>query len=312
MSRAGDGPTGPPRDVGRSPADRATLALLLEVAATPKPGCVDRERDHPDMRFEHFLAGATGARPGLAAATAGERLGAAFERAVAGMAAAAGRNTQFGALLLLAPLVRAAAADGDSVAGPTTSTATAAAEATTVADAADFYRAFEHVDVFAGEPPDGAAELDVRRGADAVPAVEERGVTLHDVMALAADRDGVAAEWTGGFERTFDAADRLGELSGPLSDRAARAFLELLAAEPDTLVARRHGEERAREVANRAEELLDDEGAAGGSDAVPVHESAAVSEFADDLVAAGVNPGTTADLLAGGLFVALERGAVSL
>lgn len=307
MSRAGDGPTGPPREVGRSPADRATLALLLEVAATPKPGCVDRERDHPDMRFEHFLAGATGARPGLAAAAAGERLGAAFERGVAGMAAAAGRNTQFGALLLLAPLVRAAAADGD---GPTTSTATAAAEATTVADAADFYRAFEHVDVFAGEPPDGAAELDVRRGADAVSAVEERGVTLHDVMALAADRDGVAAEWTGSFERTFGAADRLGELSGPLSDRAARAFLELLAAEPDTLVARRHGEERAREVADRARELLD-ESAAGGPDAVPVHGSAAVSEFADDLVAAGVNPGTTADLLAGSLFVALERGAVS-
>ncbi|NIS30831.1 MAG: triphosphoribosyl-dephospho-CoA synthase, partial [Actinobacteria bacterium] len=33
------------------------------------------------------------------------------------------------------------------------------------------------------------------------------------------------------------------------------------------------------------------------------------ADLADELVAGGVNPGTTADLLAGGLYVALERGA---
>jgi triphosphoribosyl-dephospho-CoA synthase len=36
----------------------------------------------------------------------------------------------------------------------------------------------------------------------------------------------------------------------------------------------------------------------------------AVRSFADDLVDAGINPGTTADCVAAGLFVALERGAL--
>jgi triphosphoribosyl-dephospho-CoA synthase len=281
-----------------TPADRAQLALLYEVAATPTPGNVDRERDLADLRFGQFLAGAVGARPGLrAAARTGEAapgVGVAFERAVGGMADAAGTNTQFGALLLLAPLVRTAAA-AESL---TPENVSAVVEGTTVADAAAFYRAFEHVDVFVGDPPTDAEPLDVRRGADAVSAVEERGVSLTAVLELGAEEDGVAAEWTRGFPRTFRVTDRLVDGHGPLPDRAARAFLAELAAEPDTLVAGRHGDRVAREVSDRAAALT----AADG-------DSDAVRAFAADLVARGVNPGTTADIVAAGLFVALDRGA---
>jgi hypothetical protein len=108
-------------------------------------------------------------------------VGVAFERAIAGMSRQSGGNTQFGALLLLVPLVRAAA----EVAGTSRAAdargalqradAAAVVEATTVADAADFYRAFEHVDVAVADPPEGMDALDVRRGADAIPAVRERG-----------------------------------------------------------------------------------------------------------------------------------------
>ncbi|MFC6728106.1 triphosphoribosyl-dephospho-CoA synthase, partial [Natronoarchaeum mannanilyticum] len=56
----------------RTPAQNAELALLLEVAGTPKPGNVDRKRDLPDLRFEHFLAGAVGAQDGLRAAGRGD------------------------------------------------------------------------------------------------------------------------------------------------------------------------------------------------------------------------------------------------
>jgi len=76
------GPVGDPRPV----AADAELALLLEVSTTPTPGNVDRERDLPNLRFEQFLAGAVGARPGLAAAADGAPVGEAFERAVTGMA----------------------------------------------------------------------------------------------------------------------------------------------------------------------------------------------------------------------------------
>jgi len=95
------------------PVDDATLALLLEVAGTPKPGNVDRRRDLGDLRFESFLGGAVGARRGLELAADREvPLGRAFELGVAGMADRAGTNTQFGCLLLLTPLLRATA-EGD-------------------------------------------------------------------------------------------------------------------------------------------------------------------------------------------------------
>jgi len=276
-----------------TPADHAELALLLEVASTPKPGNVDRRRDHDDLRFEHFLTGAVGARPGLElAGTVGDdppAVGEAFERAVRGMSQQDGGNTQFGCLLLLVPLVRAAATSRLSPDGLRTVTA-----ATTVDDAAAFYRAFDHVDVAVDDPPPDAPDLDVRRGADAVPTLRERGLTLADVMALSADRDGNAAEWTSGFERTFATAERVVDDDGPVTDRLARAFLELLAERPDTLVAVEHGRERAEAVSREAAAVRDD--------------LAAAEELAERFLDEGINPGTTADLTAATAFIALERG----
>jgi len=273
----------------RDPAENGQLALLLEVAGTPKPGNVDRERDYEDLRFEHFLAGAVGARAGLRAAADGAPIGAAFESAIEGMSGQSGGNTQFGALLVTVPLVRAAAAGRLTPDGVTETV-----EATTVADACAFYEAFEHVDVAVEDPPEGLDPLDVRRGAAAADALRERGATLYDVMALSADRDGVAAEWCSGFERSFEAAAWLLEDGGPIYRRASRAFLRLLAAEPDTFVATRNGEAAAEEATRRAQAVLD-----GEADA---------ESLAEEFVARDINPGTTADITAGALFVALERG----
>lgn len=331
----------------RSPAANAELALLLEVAGTPKPGNVDRERDLEDLHFEHFLAGAVGARPGLDslaladdavaidaieggpaptdgadeatdgaddgsgmdAAAGPVGIGRAFEEAVRGMSEQSGGNTQFGALLVLAPLVRAAGT-GDC----TPERAAAVVSETTVEDTVAFYRAFEHVDVFVGDPPQDAPDLDVRRGSDAIDDVRDRAITLGDLMARSAHRDGVAREWTNDFERVFDAGTAIAEDSfvddpsetaiRPVTDRAADAFLDLLAREPDTLVAEQHGSTIAEDVTDRAADLR--------ADGVTVAtDRAAIASFAEELVERGVNPGTTADLTAAALFVALEHHGVS-
>ncbi|ELY97234.1 triphosphoribosyl-dephospho-CoA protein [Natrialba chahannaoensis JCM 10990] len=282
----------------RTPAQNAHLALLLEVASTPKPGNVDRNRDLEDLRFEHFLAGAVGSQRGLRMAADGAAIGPAFERAVAGMATQEGDNTQFGALLLLTPLVRAAATE---LSQPV---AEALVEETTVADAAAFYRAFEHVDVYVDDPPEDMAPLDVRRGSDAIPALEKRGLTLVDVMEQSVPGDDVAREWVTGFERSFAAAERLATADGPLPDRAATVFLSLLADRPDTLVASRRGEDVAREVTDRAAELA-------AQDALSTDQTA-VETFADELVERGINPGTTADITAAALFIALESELVTV
>ena len=292
MTRPAD--SGPDNRGGRSPTENAQLALLLEVAGTPKPGNVDRHRNLGELRFEHFLAGAVGARSGLQQAAEGDAVGAAFEQAVAGMSTQGGGNTQFGCLLLLVPLLKAAANGSLTRAG-----VRSVVEPTTVDDAIEFYRAFEHVDVAVGDPPSEADELDVRRGSDAADTLRRRSLTLYDIMALSADPDdrigdGNAREWVSGFERTFRAADALLDDEGPVGDRTARAFLDLLAEQPDTLVAINHDEAAAREVSERAAAVDGD--------------LAAAEELADEFVDAGYNPGTTADITAAALFVALERG----
>ncbi|MFQ3283458.1 MAG: triphosphoribosyl-dephospho-CoA synthase [Natronomonas sp.] len=273
----------------RNPAQNGQLALLLEVAGTPKPGNVDRHRDYDHLRFEHFLTGAVGASPGLRAAADGVPIGDAFESAVEGMSGQSGGNTQFGALLVTVPLVRAAASDRLTPEG-----VTAVVEATTVEDACAFYTSFEHVDVAVDDPPEEIDALDVRRGATATDALRERGLTLYDVMALSADRDGVADEWCSGFERSFEAAGWLLDDEGPIYRRASRTFLRLLAAEPDTFVITRNGEAAAEEATRRARAVLD-----GETDA---------EALAEEFVARDINPGTTADITAGALFIALERG----
>lgn len=280
----------------RSPARTAVLAMLLEVAGTPKPGNVDRHREYPDLRFEHFLAGAIGASQGLTQAAEGRSIGTAFETAVAGMSEQEGGNTQFGTLLLLTPLVSVAAS-----ASATLSSGTVAdhVEATTVEDAVDFYRAFEHVDVAVGDPPAEATAIDVRRGSAAIPAIRDRGLSLYDIMAIGDDRDGVAAEWTAGFDRSFAGAERLGELDGTVLDRTADLFLELLATVPDTHVIDQHGESVATDVMDRAAELL-------------TAEQTAVETFAESLIERNVNPGTTADITAAALFIGLQQGVIEV
>jgi len=117
----------------RTTAQNAELALLLEVTGTPKPGNVDRHREYEDLRFEHFVAGAVGARPGLQMAATGDPLGESFLRAIEGMSEQRGGNTQFGAILLQLPLVAAAGrpdysltpADATAVLKSATATSTA-------------------------------------------------------------------------------------------------------------------------------------------------------------------------------------------
>ncbi|WP_254535112.1 triphosphoribosyl-dephospho-CoA synthase [Halomarina litorea] len=273
----------------RSHAQHAELALLLEVTGTPKPGNVDRQRDHDDLRFEHFVAGAVGSAPGLRLAAGNASLGLAFERGVFGMADQTAGNTQFGALLLLVPLVRAASRGSLDREG-----VERVVESTTVADACEFYRAFEHVDVAVSDPPGDLAALDVRRGSEAIPALRGRGLTLSDLMAESREVDGVAEEWAAGFPRTFEAAEWILDDERPVPDRAARAFLRLLADRPDTFVEKQRDAATAREATERARAAL-----AGETDP---------EELAEAFVAEGVNPGTTADLIAAALYVALERG----
>ena len=186
-----------------TPVERAQMAMMLEVTASPKPGNVDRCHDYDTTRLEHFLASAILARPALekaASATgcggagAGPGIGEVFREAIRLTTDHSGGNTHFGAFILLIPLLR-----GGDIPG-----AARVVRETTVEDAIEFYRAFSHVKVrvLPGDPLDIA---DPR----ALDAIRERGMTLFDIMDHSREHDMVAREWVEGFRLTRTAADEL-------------------------------------------------------------------------------------------------------
>ena len=276
---------------GEEIAAAGQLACLLEVSA-PKPGNVSPDRHFHDTRYEDFLASAVAIGPALAAA--GTRpLGASIRAAVDATARWTSSNTNLGIVLLLAPLARAAARAGAGL----RSRLAAVLEETTVADAADAYLAIRRA------RPGGLG------AASAEDVAAAPTVTLVQAMALAADRDAIAREYTTRFALTFEVgAPALAAARGrglPWSEATLECFLSLLGAVPDTHVARKLGRAEAERLSARAREVI----AAGGT--ASAEGRAALAAFDAELrdPRNTRNPGTTADLTCAALFVViLEHG----
>ncbi len=265
----------------------AQAACLLEVAA-PKPGNVSRYHDFDDTRFEGFLLSAVAI--GAALGAAGETgVGEAVLRAVQDTRRWVGVNTNLGIVLLLAPLARAATSEG----GPLHDRLSRVLATLTVADARAVYAAICLAD------PGGLGQV------EAQDVRKEPSVTLREAMALAAERDTIAREYVTDYDLTF-------RLSVPALRRARshgldwpsatlESYLSVLAEVPDTLIARKRGHEVARAVSARAREVL-----AAGPPGSP-QRTRATDSFDSELRGDvnRLNPGTTADLVAAALFVAL-------
>ena len=195
---------------GEEIAAAAQLACLLEVSA-PKPGNVSPERHFHDTRYEDFLASAVAIGPALARAGDGP-LGATIRAAAEATARWTRSNTNLGIVLLLAPLARAAARPGSDL----RARLAAVLEETTVADAAEAYVAIRLA------RPGGLG------AASAEDVAAPPTVTLREAMALAAERDAIAREYTPRFGLTFEVgvpalAARLPDAWAALAVRAAAA-----------------------------------------------------------------------------------------
>lgn len=266
------------------------LACLLEVSA-PKPGNVSPGRHFHDTRYEDFLASAVAIGPALAAA--GSRpLGATIFAAADATARWTRSNTNLGIILLLAPLAQAAHRQGDALRDELREVL---AE-TTVADAAEAYAAIRRA------RPGGLG------AASSEDVASAPTVTLRDAMALAAGRDGVAREYATDFATTFEIgapALRAARSSGlDWSAATVETYLRLLAAGPDTHIARKLGHAAAEAVARRAREIE----ATGG---VRTPEGRLALEAFDAELRSPTNthnPGTTADLTCAALFVVILEG----
>jgi triphosphoribosyl-dephospho-CoA synthase len=269
----------------------AELAMLLEVSATPKPGNVDRTHDFEDVTYDHFLASAVGVFPVFKkAASATHHIGALIRDAVqASTTWQCAGNCHFGAILLLIPLC--AAARKSSTISTLKANLVNVVTHTTSEDAIRFYESFQlvHVRVEEGHC------LDVNDPAS-LETIQQQDLTLWDVMKLSSPNDTIAKEWTEGFPRTFHGADLLMRYvaSGmSINDAIPHLFLQLLSEFPDTLVAKKFDAHVAIEVSKKATDVIK----RGGT-----------NDFDKELIARHINPGTTADIVVGSLFVALLGG----
>ena len=263
------------------------LACLWE-AESRKVGNV-----HPGARFanttiEDFRRSAEAIAPVFADA-ATQPVGVTIRRAVEATHAAVGQNTNLGIILLLAPLA--------AVPRDVTLREGIKALRTTVEDAREVYAAIRLAN------PGGlndAAEQDVR---------DEPTVTLHEAMALAADRDSIARQYAQSFELLF--AQGLPSLEDCLANFGCveagviECQIGWLALATDSLIARKCGEELAVRIRDRARAMyLHHSG-------IRTPEGRAAGRALDAYLRSDghrLNPGTTADLVTACLFVALREG----
>jgi triphosphoribosyl-dephospho-CoA synthase len=275
---------------GEEIAAAAQLACLLEVSA-PKPGNVSPERHFHDTRFEDFLASAVAIGPALA--TAGARpLGTTIRSAIEATARWTRSNTNLGIVLLLAPLARAAArADGNL-----RDRLGAVLAETTVADAAETYAAIRRV------RPGGLGE------SSAEDVSRAPTVTLCQAMALAAERDAIAREYTNRFALTFEVgapALAAARSRGMIwTEATVECFLALLSVGPDTHIARKLGNTEAERISARARAVV----AAGGIGSAEGRAGLAGLDAELRDARNTRNPGTTADLTCAALFVVILEG----
>jgi triphosphoribosyl-dephospho-CoA synthase len=275
-------------------ANAATLACVWEVSA-PKPGNVHRGADFEDVTYLDFIASAVVAGPIIA--RAGEwGVGRAVLEAVHATREIAGSNTNLGTLLLFAPFaavpegVELADGVGDVLRNLTFDDTRHVYEAIRISSAGGLGRTDE-ADVF-DDPP--------------------TNLHLVEAMQLAAQRDLVARQYTNQFADVFQGpAAWIEEGQGrrwPLATAIVHAHLRQLAKEPDSLILRKCGMPTAKEASDRAASVLD----AGMPGAAPFDD--ALGDFDFWLRSDGHrrNPGTTADLIAAGLFVLLREGRVKL
>lgn len=262
-------------------ASRAELTAL-------KPGNVHIYADGHRMSVADFEASAVACAPFVAksGASVGERVLAAVKASMQ----AANTNTNLGIVLLCVPLARAA----ERVEGTLQARLKLTLEKLDDRDARDVFAAIALAN------PGGLGR--VTRGDVAAPPT----MTLMEAMALAAPRDRIARAYTTSYQDIFAFGLPVLEAALAQADTEALAIttlhLRLMAEFTDTHIARKYGEETAREVRQEARAIVTNLSAAAGNAFADASAFPALLAFDTSLKQRGINPGTTADFVVATVF----------
>jgi triphosphoribosyl-dephospho-CoA synthase len=232
--------------------------------------------------------------PAFDAAPRGARLGKTVLAAVEATRSTVATNTNLGTILLLAPLAMTPVTEPLA---PGVARVLAGLDAE---DARLVYRAIRLAE------PGGLGEVDEAdvRG--------EPPPDLRAAMLLAAERDLVARQYANDFAEVLGSVvpwldDGLRQ-GWTLADTIIRVHLRLMSQFPDSLILRKCGADTAERSAALATAAL----AAGMPGDQAYHDALADLDFWLRSDGHRRNPGTSADLIAAGLFAALRDGIIKL
>jgi len=238
-----------------------------------------------------ILAGASRALSAAACAPllgATDRIGATIRAAISATRGVVHCNTNLGIVLLAAPLCRAAALDVDLRRG--------LGRVLGALDRDDAVEAYAAIRLASPGGLGRSAQHDVRG---------EPEVSLRDAMAEAAPRDAIARQYVTGFEDVFARGMPLWRdglaLFGDESIATTRVYIGFVADLIDSHLVRRHGPAAAAAVQQRARGF--DRGLRADPARLP-HLDAALRKWDEELRAANMNPGTSADLTVASILAA--------
>ncbi len=274
-----------------STGEVAMMACLLEARA-PKAGNVSPAKGFKGTTLRHFIEAAS-AIAGPLDRAAERPLGDTILEAVTESRKVTEQNVNLGIILLLGPLASApqGAEPRDGVRGVLDNL-----------DDEDCRKVYEAIRIAS---PGGLGSVETADVNDPPPG------DLIAAMELAAERDLVARQYVNGFEQVFcEGLDWLRESCEAgleLDSAIVRLHLQFMASYPDSLIARKCGPETAREAAARAARVLEGGWPEAGTEALFTELDSWLREDGNRR-----NPGTSADLVAGCLFLALRTGIIAL
>jgi len=298
------------------------LSSLLELSGWPKPGNVHRTQNFKDTSFEHFLAGISAIQPNLRTlcekvyttidndkqSFSNIELGVFFKESVIEMMKwQTGGNVILGHILILAPLSSAASIciklkkhsliDFELILNKII-------EDTTVNDTLHLYEAIKLSN------PGGLGQIDKYDVND--PSVFEEiirdEIKLKEIFKKSLDYDLISREYAMGFKIVLKEGlpyflNSFRE-HRDINKTIVNTYLKLLSSHLDTLIIRKAGKPEAIKISEMASKIISQGG-------ISTKKGLKLTIKFDKKLQkqnGKLNPGTTADLLAGVIFCALLFG----
>ncbi len=323
--------------VSQNVALAAQLAAALEVSGYPKPGNIHRTSDFKDTTFEEFIAGSIALAPAVKEAfLRGYRVGIKNKKLRSVKVGELilrslrevkswhrGGNTHLGVILLFIPLTAAV--------GICSSLKRASlldlkenfsqiVSSTTVEDTISVYQGiYEVSSTTLGELVNVKAP-DINKENFKEEIMKEK-LTLYEVMEISSSWDNISREWVSKMNISFQTGLKtffkvLNE-TGSVNTATVHTFLKILASHPDTFIARKvglrsgvrdikeavkKGLKTSIEVSKRAKEILK----LGGLKTKEGRRE--IEKLDEELKQKKLNPGTTADLTANTIYLAILNG----